>query len=420
MALILAPGVWAAGGKSDPAFEKIPFEQWMNERDTMRLRWRLEAGKPAMSFHQRLSSAVTITIDGRELWERRGEGQLVLFIEAQAADGGRYQCHGSIALSKIQDDMRSANLEYQQHLFVLPGDYQISVAILDTRNSEHAARRMTFRVARPALPQLAEWWSRLPAVEFIEAKESPESWYLPDVNQVVRWASQASGGRLNVIFNVPGPAPTAPHGLFRREDPMQGLLPAFKSFTRPTAEAISTHVEMIDLSRHKTVLHVDGGAAPDWEKVKAAYTQARSNAIDVKVMAERHQDAHYFVKRVRAMLAASEEPSVLVVLSPAVVFESGENLEPISPGELPRCRVFYLRYDPLLRMRVMAHETLGGQRMGGRRRPPDASWPLLAPTDQLADLLKPIGAKIVDVDRPERMAQAMAEVEKALAGGAEK
>ena len=415
--MTLLVGGTLAAAQSDPAFAKVPFEQWLNERDTMTLRWRLEATRPVMSFHQRLSSAVAITIDGRDLWDRRDDGQLVLLIEAQVPDGRKFQCHGVLDLSKMQDTMRSSNLEYLQSMFVLPGDFQLAVVLLDTRTGEHASRRAAFRVARPSLPQADEWWRNLPPVEFFEAKESPESWYLPGVSETVRWASQAAGGRLNVILNVPGPAAPAPRGLIQREDPMQGLLPAFKSFIHPASAAISTHVEMIDLSRHKSVLHVDRPGAIDWDQVKAAYTQARSNAIDVKVMAERHQDARYFVKRVRAMLAAADERSVLVVLSPSVAFAPGEDLEPISPSELPRCRVFYIRYDPFARLRPpLPHEQIGRRR---RPEPPGVLRPFVQP-DQLADLLKPLGARIVDVDRPDRMAQVMAEVEKALAGEKER
>jgi hypothetical protein len=62
-------------------------------------------------------------------------------------DGARYQDHGSIDLSKRDENIKAANLEYSQRAFFLPGDYRLAVAMLDTATGEHSSRQTQFRVA---------------------------------------------------------------------------------------------------------------------------------------------------------------------------------------------------------------------------------------------------------------------------------
>src|SRR6185369_4480099 len=119
-------------GALDPAFEKIPFDQWLGERDQAGFRWTAGVPHAELSFHQRLMTGVEIRLDGRDLETRRGDGKLVFFVQVSDRDGTRYQDHASIELSKLDENINSASLEYSQRAFFLPGDYRLAVAILDT------------------------------------------------------------------------------------------------------------------------------------------------------------------------------------------------------------------------------------------------------------------------------------------------
>jgi hypothetical protein len=139
-------------GTLDPAFQKIPFDQW------------------------------------------RGDGELVFFVQITDRDGARYQDHGSIDLSKLDENIKAANLEYSQRAFFLPGDYRLAVAILDTATGEHSIRQTQFRVAPRQRDLLPDAWRDLPPVEFIGKAESPDSWYLPDIHGRLRWAASVHSG----------------------------------------------------------------------------------------------------------------------------------------------------------------------------------------------------------------------------------
>jgi hypothetical protein len=109
-----------------------------------------------------------------------------------------------------------------------------------------------------------------------------------------------------------------------------------------------------------------------------------------------------------------QQPCVLVVLTPPVAFESGEDLNPISVEALPACRVIYVRYHALSERTRPVDPMFGGRhggRMGGGPRY-DNRTPQIV--DQLEGTLKPLNPKVFDVDTPEQMTKVFIEIEKML------
>jgi len=151
----------------------------LGEHEQAGLRWTASAPRAELSFHQRLMAPVEIRLDGRDLETRRGAGELVFFVQITDRDGARYQTHGSGDLSKLDENIKTANLEYSQLAYFLPGDYRLAVAILDTTTGEHSTRQTQFRVAPRQRDLLPDAWLDLPPVEFIGKAESPGSWYRP-------------------------------------------------------------------------------------------------------------------------------------------------------------------------------------------------------------------------------------------------
>ncbi len=402
-------------GALDPAFEKIPFDQWLGQKSQIPFRATPSVPRAQLSFHQRLIAQVEITLDGRDLETRRGDGKLVFFIQIMDRDEARYQSHGSIDLSKVDENIKAANLEYSQSAFFLPGDYRLAIAILDTGTGEHSAIQSQFRVPPPQHDFLPDAWRDLPPVEFIESNQSPDSWYLPEIQGRLQWAASVhSPVRLNVILNVaasvpePGSRPTPSAGL-------AALLPTLKAISQTGSPSISEHIELLDLARRRAVFHQDEARDLDWPRLKTALGEANTASIDIQSLSDRHHDAQFFVSQVRSLLRSSEQPCVLVVLTEPVAFESGEDLEPISLEGLPPCRVVYIRCSgPVPIVRPFGPQMGGrgrGSRMGGsmiRNRPYQQV------IDQLAATLKPLSPRVIDVETPEQMARALAEIRKDL------
>jgi hypothetical protein len=405
----------AQRGTLDPAFERVPFDQWLGERDQARFHWTTSVPHAALSFHQRLMARVEIRLDGRDLETRRGDGSLVFLIQITDRDGTRYQDHDRIELDKLDENIRAVHVEYSQRAFFLPGDYRLAVAILDTGTGEHSTSQAQFRVAPPPHDLLSNAWRDLPPVEFIGNQESPDSWYLPDIHGRLQWAASVhSPARVNVILNV-APSVPAPGSRRTQSGDLAALLPTLKAISQTGSSTLSEHVELLDLARRRAVFHQDEVHDLDWPRLKASLAEANTASIDIRSLSERHHDAQFFVSQVRSLLRASEKPCILVVLTTPVAFESGEDLEPVSLEGLPACRVVYIRYRaPVESVRPFDQQMGGrerGPRMGGpttRNRPP------LDVVDQLEATLKPLNPKVFDAETPAQMTRALAEIEKLL------
>ena len=400
----------------DTAFKKIPFDHWLDERDVGGFRWTIGVPRAELSFHQRLTARVEIKVDGRSLEARRHNAELVFFVQITDHDGTRYQDHGSIELGKLDENVKAANLEYSQAGFFLPGDYRLSVAILDTATGEHATKQVKFRVAPPRHAFLLGWWHDLPPVEFIGNDPSPDSWYLPGSQGRLQWAASVhSPAQLNVILNVAPPLP----GLRSRSTPSSGLaalLPTLKVLTETGSSSLSVHVELLDLARRRAVFNQTEVRDLDWPRLKTSLGEANTASIDVHSLSERHHDAQFFVFEVRRLLRGSQQPCVLVVLSASVNFEPDENLDPISTEALPACRTIYIRgrapVPSIFPFEGEMEDRSRGNRMGAG--PMTRNRLGQSVVDQLEPTLKPLSPRVLDVETPEQMTRALAEILKAL------
>ncbi len=409
------PSSPAPRGTLDPAFDKIPFRQWLGERDAAGFRCTARVSQAQLSFHQRLMAGVEITADGRQLESRRGEGKLVFFVQITDRDQTPYQTHGSIELSKLDENVKVANLEYSQAAFFLPGNYGLQVAILDTVTGEHSTVQAQFRVAAPRHNLMPDAWRDLPAIEFIGTEKATDDWYLPGIRGRLQWAAAVrSPVRLNVILNV-APSVTALGSHATPASGLPALIPTLKAISQTGSSSISEQVELLDLARRRVVFHQEDVHELDWPGVKASLEEANTASIDIHSLSQQHHDAQFFVSQVRRLLRGFEGPCVLAVLSTAVAFESGEDLQPISLEALPACRVVYIRYQTAEPSVYPFEERMGGRgrgsRMGGPMNPTIVRR---AVVDQLEPTLKPLNPKVFDVQTPEEMTKAIAEIEKAL------
>jgi hypothetical protein len=402
-------------GALDPAFDKIPFDTWLGEADQSGIRWTLAVPKAELSFHQRLVEQIQMTIDGRDLDPRRSHGKLGLLVQITDGAGTRFQDHDSLELGKLDENVRAANIQYTWKAFLVPGEYRLAVAIVDTSNGDHSAKQIQFKVAAPQHePLLIDAWRDLPAVEFVGKQEPPEGWFLPAIEGKLAWASSVhSPARINVILNV---APSVPMPGTRRpqSEGMAALIPTLKAISETGSPSIVENVELLDLARRKAVFQQKQVHDLDWPRLQESLGVANTASIDVHSLSERHTDAQFFVSQVRSMLRGSEAGCVLVVLTKPVAFDSGEDLEPISTQGLPDCRVVYIRYTPPL-----PHTTVNpyDRQMGGRRGRmggPMQRGRALPEIDQLEGTLKPLKPKVYDVERPEQITKAIAEILKSL------
>lgn len=415
LSMVAASRGFAQGGSLDPAFTKVPFDQWLQGGDESHIRWVVHVLHPQLSTHQRLMARLEVQMDGAELAKRRGKGQLVIFVRLKDREDRPYQDHGIIDLEKIEEGIRSQNVTYVESAFVLPGDYRVAVAIFDTATGEHSAKQEKLHVPDLKNDPLPDAWRDLPPVEFIPHAEPPDSWYLPTVAGRLHLPAEARRPvQIAVMVNVM-PTERLSHAQQVPERNLGALLPALKVISQMAVRNGSLSVAVLDLAKRRVTFHQEDMHNLDWRALKASLTEADAGTIDVKSLEDRHHKAEFFEAEVsRRMGAAPKEKlsgalapaRVLIVLSSPVEFESGEDLQPIRLPPEPDCRVFYIRYHP----QIVPPTVPVPPNARGRRQRPGFSSPALreAQIDQLEPTLKPLAPQLFDVETPEQFRRALA------------
>src|SRR5579863_435437 len=175
----LAAAQNSADNTHDPVFDKVPFAEWAAGGPQAQMKWSEHVLPVILSIHQRLVVRVLIQMDGAEAAKRRGEGELVFYFQFTDSKGRTYQDHTTYDLAKAEEGLKAQDITCTDMAFVLPGDYAVSVAIYDTATKEHVIKKNKLHVAPMKLDPLPDMWRDLPAIEFLDASDPPDRWFLP-------------------------------------------------------------------------------------------------------------------------------------------------------------------------------------------------------------------------------------------------
>ena len=101
-AAILAPAPSQAQEK-DPAFARIPFDQWVAQGNHEDFPWKVNTHSPELTGDQRLMVEARITVDGNSSANRVSGGEVLMLIQIEDGQGHIYQAHGTekASLEKI-------------------------------------------------------------------------------------------------------------------------------------------------------------------------------------------------------------------------------------------------------------------------------------------------------------------------------
>ena len=405
-------------GSLDPAFARIPFDQWFTGGEQARIRWSAHVSQPQLSSHQRLVTEVGLKLDGADLAKRRGRGRLMIFMQIADRQGARYQDHGSIELEKLEEGIKAQEITYTQSAFVLPGDYDVSLAIYDTNTEEHSTRREKLHVTALKGDPLPDAWRNLPTVEFVTATEPPDSWYLPTLSGRLHLPIETTHPlRVDVLVNLT-PSERLSGSKRIQERNLGVLLPALKTLSQAEIHNAALNVAFLDLSRRRVVFRQNNVHDLDWPQMKDSLSETNPGTIDVKSLGDRSRSAAFFVQEVSRRVAAGGESSgtnparVVIILTSPVAFEEGEDLQPIQISGTTACPVYYFRmHPPVAALRQPMPMQMGRGRFGGMgapmgRPPMRVMAPQLA--DQLESTLKPLSPRLYDIETPEQFRRAIA------------
>jgi hypothetical protein len=400
----------------DPAFAKVPFDQWFSGGKQASFRWSAHIFPPRLSHHQRLLTMIRLQVDGADLAKRRGKGELLMLFQVKDAEGRRFQDHGIVDLEKLDQNIKSSDIIYTESVFVMPGDYHLALALYDTATGEHSVKAEKFHVPPLKNDPLPELWRDLPPVEVVPIADPPDGWFLPTLRGRLRAASNTQHPLvIDVIVNV-----TPTERLTGRRAFQDTNLGVLISPLRTIAEArpanASMNVELVDVARQRVLFRQDGFRIPDWERMKASLTPQMSATIDVQSLEDRRQDAAFLVREIEQRIAGGDRSStIVVVLSRPVSFESGQDLPPIEQSARSGTKVFYLRCHSQWNIQPgsaheYAAEAAASRRGGGMISRGPARLPLETLPDQLAPLLDLFAPRLYDIESPEQFRKALATI----------
>jgi hypothetical protein len=423
--LIAASTAAAQIGYWDPAFRNVPFDEWFSNGGQASIRWTVHLFRPHLSSHQRLMTQMEILVDGREFAKRLGEGrEMVVFVEVDDAAGRPYQNHVALDLKKMQDAIRTQDISCLMSFFVLPGDYNLRLAVYASATGEHSVKEEKLHVAPVKSDPLPEMWRGLPHVEFIDPSEPPESWFLPSVTGRLHLPVAAKKPvRVEVLVNMTPSERLSGSGRAQNRN-LGALIPALKTISQIDMRNGAMDVELLDLSRQRVTFHQEDVRTLDWPAMKAGLTEAKPGVIDIKSLEHRKENAGFFVSEVSRIIeqSAAAPARALIVLSGPVEFEGGQDLQPIAITPPPGFRVYYIRYRVPPRPVVIPGDPdsitgrqppmIGGVGRGGRGPRGEIQGGLgrYAIVDQLEATVKPLVPRLFDVNTAEEFRKALATV----------
>jgi hypothetical protein len=392
----------------DPAFSTIPFDKWFTEQNQAHFQWSFKVSGGRLTNLQRLGATVDVQVDGNELANRRGRGELAIFIQFSDADHRVYQTHGAIQLKDATAEAAKSDIIFNQTAVVAPGDYRVDVAMLDTNTKEHATLTRTLHIFPLKNDPLPDSMRGLPLVEFTPAGDPPDTWYQPElIGKLHLPLEMRRPLRVEVLANA-SPSSIGPR--FRTGELnsriLADLLPGLKVISQIELSQGDMNVSMIDITRRQVLFTQPQVHSLNWPKLRPALLQADPNKIDVRELSDSHANPQFFIQEVRRRI---QTEAALIILSGSIAFAGSDDRRPLELEGKPLGRVFYIRYHPSpLRRNI---EEFPEPR---RRRAGDLSQPsgLLTqePPDSLANLLKALQPHIYDIYTPDQFRRALAEI----------
>ena len=336
---------------NDPFFAQTKFSQWAAEGPVEQIPWKLRVGRAELSTFQRVLSHYLIDVDGRYFKHRPDSGELVAMIQVLDSAGRVYQIHSSQTLDSAAPDLKHGMYFYWR-AFILPGDYDVMVALYDTSTAKHNFLRQKLHVEPLSKDPLPESWSGLPTIEFLElAAKPPDSFFHPEVKGRLYLPLTARRPvRVEILANLTGTGwSEKSHGAYLFN--LASLLPMVKAFSQIEIQSGVVNVDLFDLIRRKIAFHEDDARDLDWPRLKSAVQAADPAKVDVQALGDDRHAAAFLRKEVAARIESGAGPSgarvVLVLISTAALFEKLDDInDTVLPGDCG-CVAYYIRYNPI-------------------------------------------------------------------------
>jgi len=375
-------------------FSDAGFDRWAPQGPRQQVPWKIRLLPARLSLHQRMEAGIEVRVPGQEMFKRRHDGRIVLLAQITDQAGHRYRNGGLLDLDAAgtKTSMKDGLLSWAA--FVLPGEYEITVALHDQASGEHNLYRDSLRVDPLPDDPLPNAWRLLPSVEFYAPITGLDSFYRADME-----------GRLNLPLRTSRPlhlevlADLTPSDAFlgstmNYERYLSGVLPILKTFSQISATRGSLTVAALNLDQRQVTVEQQNLNTLNWEPLKASLAPVHGpGVVAVRSLERNHSPLFLRDELVRRLEAAPDAPGpagdplvVFVVIGGPLDSSSVRDLPAVTLARQPAYVIFYLQYVHL------------GQNEGRRS------------VNNVEKMLKPLCVQTFTVHSAESMRQALARI----------
>jgi hypothetical protein len=378
--------------KLDPFFAETEFALWSRQGPLEEIPWKLRIESEGLTVYQRIVGHCIIDVDSRYLKRRTGSGDLTALIQVTDGAGHTYQDHNTLSVERERRGWKQQP-HFVWHIFLLPGDYDVRVAVYDQLTGKHSYARRSLRIEPLSKDPLPGLWNDLPAIESLKAgSKAPDSLFHPETVGRLRLVANARRPvRVELLANLTGTGRAmVSHSAYNFN--LGSLLPIVKTFSQMEIRGGALNLELLDLVRRQVPFRQEGARDVDWPRLKAAVTAADPTTVDVHSLQDVKHTAAFLRKEVAQRIESGVGPDdalpVLVLISSSSFFESLDDIRDTILPATCNCVVYYIRYNPFsLRFRVP-----------------------VADFDNIKKVLKPLPVRVHVTGSPEDLRRIMAEI----------
>jgi hypothetical protein len=360
IALLFLAGAQSLRGEDMPVekvFSAFPFDQWVREGPQVKIPWKVRIQPYGLSLHQRLRALIVIELKRRELARLSPDDRLVVLIEVADAGGQQFRDYLMFRMKEMGAGIKKGEIEVFWNMYVLPGEYKVTVALADSTVGGHNLMQGRLRVDPLKNDPLPGAWTGLPAVEFLDTRlEGPDAMFRSDITDRLHLPlASRHPVRLEVLADVT--ASDLFHGstaFYNRY--LSVALPLLKTLSQISLERGSIGVAMLDLRKRAVTFEQDEVKDLDWKRAKAVLAPENGPAtIDIKTLEQRRESPAFLqdelLRRLNAQPADSPADGtpmhVFVIIGSPMDFYSFRDLPHMPPGSEEKCVVYYLQFELL-------------------------------------------------------------------------
>ncbi|HJZ63327.1 MAG TPA: hypothetical protein VKD70_03345 [Candidatus Acidoferrum sp.] len=334
-------------------FQAVPFNQWVTEGPKEELPWRTWVSSPELSLHQRMLVRFEVQLEGREVLKRCCDGRAVALLEIIDFRGQSFRNYAVENIRQARADLSQAVVVLSWDVFLLPGDYQVAMALYYSGQAGHSLLLKKLAVSPPKNDPLPEAWRGLSTVEFCDPQpEGLDEFLLPRIEgQLNLPVNNQRPIRVEIFENLTPYTAELRTPLWYHER-LRVYLPILKSLAQLKMRNGSLNLATMDFARSRLTFEQrdipDGHL--DLTRLKDSLAGNATSRVDVHDIRKPDHYGKFFAQEISERLDMASRTNVSQVNRPlhVLIIVSGDmalGAAPIAPRPNGDALVFYLRCD---------------------------------------------------------------------------